>query len=200
MKTTSIAALLALALCGAAQAQDRATDMMQRDATQQQRIAEGLRNGQISVREAGRLEQFAQRIEGAQANALGDDGRIDRRESDRIAGDQQALDEQIRRTRHDSHNANPNEVSARRMAEAVQRSADQQQRIARGLAANELAPREVARLQRGQARISGMLADATGDGYIGGAELASIKNMQDQMSGRAYARRQDYRDSRDRGY
>ena len=200
MKTIPIAAFLALALCGVAQAQDRAVDLMQRDANQQQRIAEGLRTGQISVREAGHLEQFAQRIEGAQANALGDDGRIDRRELDRIAGNQQLLDDQIRRTRHDGHNSNPDEISARRMAEAVQRSADQQQRVARGLSSGELAPRDVARLQRGQARISGMLANATGDGYIGGAELASIENMQNEMSGRVYARRHDDRDRRDRGY
>ena len=197
MKTTPIAALLAFALCGAAHAQDRAINVIQRDANQQQRIAEGLRDGQISVREAGHLEQFAQRIEAGQANALGDDGRFDRRELDRIGGDQQALSEQIRGMRHDSHNSDPNEISARRMAEAVQRSADQEQRIARGLGSGELAPREAARLLRGQARISGMLADATGDGYIGGAELASIENMQNQMSGRVFARRHDYRD---RGY
>lgn len=200
MRTTPIAALLALALSGAALAQDRAADVMQRDGNQQQRIADGLRNGQMSVREAGRLEQFAQRIEEAQARALGDDGRFDRRELDRIAGDQQSFGEQIRRSRNDGRGSNPNEVSAQRMAEAVQRSADQERRIARGLNSGELAPRDAARLQLGQARISGMLADATGDGHIGGAELASIKNMQDQMSGRVFARRHDRYDSRDRGY
>lgn len=198
MKMTPIAALLAFALCGAAQAQDRVVDVIQRDSAQQQRIAEGLRSGQISVREAGRLEQMAQRIQQAQANSLGDDGRIDRREADRIAADQRALGEQIRGGRRDGRNSNPNEVSARRMAEAVQRSADQQKRIARGMNSNELSTREAARLERGQARVSGMLADATGDGYIGGAELASIQNVQERMSGRVFARRHDRDTSNDR--
>lgn len=197
MKTTPMAALLALVLCGAAQAQGRVSDVLERDAGQQQRIAEGLRNGQISVREAGRLEQMAQRIQQAQANSLGDDGRLDRREGDRIASQQQELGQRIRRGRHDGRNSDPNEISARRMAEAVQRSADQQKRIARGMNSGELTPREAARLERGQARVSGMLADATGDGYIGGAELASIQNVQERMSGRVFARRHD-RDNNDR--
>jgi hypothetical protein len=197
MKMTPIAALLVFALCGAVQAQDRAVDIIQRDAGQQQRIAEGLRTGQISVREAGRLEQMAQRIQQAQANALGDDSRLDRRELGRIAAEQNNLGAQIRGGRHDGKNADPNEVSARRMAEAVQRSADQQKRIARGITSGELSAREAARLERGQARVSGMLADATGDGYVGGAELASIQNVQERMSGRVFARRHD-RDNNDR--
>ena len=70
MKITPIAAILAIALCGAAQAQDNAVDVVQRDANLQQRIERGLASGQLSTQEAGRLERLLQRVERNQADAL----------------------------------------------------------------------------------------------------------------------------------
>lgn len=204
MKTTPIAAaVLALALCGAVQAQDRAqdraADFAQRDANQQQRIVDGLKSGQLSVRAAGRLERQVQQIAEAQAAALGNDGRLDSGEQDRLASEQRALGEQIRSDRRDMRRANPNEVSTLRLAAVIQRSVEQQDRIARGLKSGELSNRDASRLERGQAQIAGMLADATAnDGHFGGAELAGVENAQNRLGDRIYARNRDPRDRRDR--
>jgi hypothetical protein len=200
MKIIPIAAVLALALCGAAQAQDSAASAAQRDANQQRRIAEGLKSGQISVREAGRLEREQQRLEEMQARALSNGGGLDPREQDRLEAELNGMNREIRSYKNDGKNANPDEISARRLAELVQRSANQQQRIARGLTAGELSADEAARVERGQARVSGMLADATGDGYVGGAEQSAIANLQSRQDQRIYARNHDNRDrgARDR--
>jgi hypothetical protein len=195
MKITPIAAILALALCGAAQAQNGAANSAQHDADQQQRIAEGLKSGQLSIREAGRIERDLQRIEIDQARLLGSSA--DPRELERLAAEQQALGRDIRHEKHDAENSNPDARSAQRLADVVQRSADQQQRIARGLASGELSNREADFLERGQARVSGMQADAAEDGHVGGAEQAAILNAQRAQGQRIYASNHD-RDSRDR--
>lgn len=204
MKITPIAAALALAVCGAAQAQDRAANAVDHAARQQQRIAEGLRSGQLSVREAGRLEREEQRIQNDLARLLSYGGDVDQREFDRIINDQRSLGHDIREQKHDSDNANPNEISAQRLAEVIDRNVNQVQRIARGLDNGNLSNREAARLMRGQARVSAMEANATGDGYVGGAEQASIQNLQREQGQRIYAfGRGDDRDrdrNRNRGY
>ena len=200
MKIIPIAAVVALALGGVAQAQQGVADVVQRQANQQRRIADGLQSGQLSVREAGSLEREAQQIEQDLARALAD-GRAFPREQDRIARQQENLGQELGRLKHDSHNADPNEVSARRLGDVVQQSANQQQRIARGLQSGELTNEEAARLFDGQARVSAMLADATGDGYVGGAEQGAIQDMQRRQEHRIVARNRD-RDNRnyDRGY
>ena len=200
MKITPIAAVLALALCGSAQAQDRASDAVQRTANQHQRIAQGLKNGQLSVREAGRLEREEQRIQNDLARLLAYGGDVDQREFGRIARDQEVLGRDIRGQKHDSANANPNEISAQRLAEVIDRNVNQAQRIARGLDSGDLSNREAARLMRGQARVSAMEADATGDGYVGGAEQASIQNLQREQGQRIYASARDDRGDRNHGY
>jgi len=200
MKITPIAAVLALVLCGAAHAQDRASDAVQRTANQHQRIAQGLKSGALSVREAGRLEREEQRIQNDLARLLAYGGDVDQREFERIVRDQQALGRDIRGEKHDSANANPNEISAQRLAEVVDRNVNQIERIARGLDSGDLSNREAARLMRGQARVSAMEAEATGDGYVGGAEQASIQNLQREQGQRIYTLARDDRGDRNHGY
>jgi len=192
MKLIPIAAVLALTLSGIAQAQQGVADVVQREANQQRRIAEGLHSGQLSVREAGRLEREAQQIEMDLARALAD-GRAFPREQDRIADQQQNLGQELRNLKHDSANTDPNEVSSRRLAEVVQQSANQQERIARGLQSGELSNEQAGRLLEGQSRVSAMLADSTGDGYVGGAEQGAIRDMQRRQEQRIYARSRDDR-------
>ena len=196
MKIIPIAAVLAVALAGAAQAQDRdVANVVQHQANQQRRIAEGLHSGQLSVREAGRLEREAQQVEDDLARALSD-GRTFSGEQDSIANEQQNIGQEIRRMKQDSANADPNEISARRLADVVQQSAEQHQRIARGLENGDLTVEEAGRLLRGQSRVSAMLADSTGDGYVGGAEKGQIDSMQRHQEQRIVARNRD-RNNRD---
>src|SRR6266850_2375203 len=57
---TALAAALGLAFCGAAFAQ---AGTVQRDVNQQNRIEQGLKSGQLTTREAARLENEQARIE-----------------------------------------------------------------------------------------------------------------------------------------
>jgi uncharacterized membrane protein YebE (DUF533 family) len=70
-----------------------------REARQQQRIDQGVRSGQITPREAARLEKGQQRIERMEANAKAD-GRVTKRERAAI---ERAQDRQSRAIARDSH-------------------------------------------------------------------------------------------------
>src|SRR2546428_13535875 len=77
---TAIAAALGLAFCGAAFAQ---AGTIQRDVNQQQRIEQGLKSGQLTTREAARLEGEEARVERDQAPAL-QDGKLTPAEKPRL--------------------------------------------------------------------------------------------------------------------
>ena len=62
-----VAAALALGFCGAAFAQ---AGTIQRDVNQQQRIEQGLQSGQLTTREAARLESEEARVERDQSRAM----------------------------------------------------------------------------------------------------------------------------------
>src|SRR5437879_9809727 len=66
LKLTAIAAAL---FCGSAFAQ---TGTVQRDVNQQERIEQGLKSGQLTTREAARLEGEEAKVERDQARALRD--------------------------------------------------------------------------------------------------------------------------------
>ena len=198
MKITPIAATVLLVLGAAAHADETAANAAQRDAEQQQRIAEGLKAGQLSINEAGRLEREMQRIEMDQARLLGSNSGP--REFDSLADEQQALGREIRQEKHDLEGQNPSDRSVQRLAEVVQRSADQQQRIARALRSGALSNREADFLERGQARVSGMQADAAEDGHVGGSEQAAIVSVQRDQGQRIYARNRDRSHDDQHGY
>ena len=102
--------------------------------------------------------------------------------------------------RHDRDASNPDTRSAQRLQEAVRHSANQQQRIARGLQSGDLSNGEAARLEAGQARVSGELAMAAADGHVSGDEQARVRDLQQRQNQRIYARRHDERDRYDRRY
>src|SRR5438046_10152243 len=78
LKLTAIAAAL---FCGSAFAQ---TGTVQRDVNQQERIEQGLKSGQLTTREAARLEGEEAQVERDQARALRD-GTLSRGEKARLA-------------------------------------------------------------------------------------------------------------------
>src|SRR5207253_3620908 len=145
---TAIAAALGLAFCGAAFAQ---AGTVQRDVNQQQRIEQGLQSGQLTTREASRLEREEARVERDQARAM-QDGKLTPAEKARLAREQNRVSRDIYREKHDAQTGNPNSASSQRMQADVQRDVNQQRRIEQSVASGELTNREAARLERGQAR------------------------------------------------
>src|SRR5882762_9363129 len=157
LKLTAVAAAL---FCGSAFAQ---AGTIQRDVNQQQRIEQGLKSGQLTTREAARLEREEARVERDQARALSD-GKLTPAEKARITREQNKVSRDIYREKHDAQTGNPNSASSQRMQADVQRNINQQKRIDQGVASGQLTNREAGRLEGGQAKADRTQARAGADG------------------------------------
>jgi len=186
---TAVALTIGALFSVPAWAQD-ADDIIQRNARQQERIEQGLRSGDITVREAARLEQQASRIERYQSRALSD-GTLSQDEARRIDRVQDRFGREIHRQGHDAEIGNPNSPSARRMAADVDRNGDEQRRIAQGLRSGDLTNREAARLERGQSYVNRNQARAGADGRIDRHEQRDIRHTQNHQSQNIWRERHD---------
>jgi hypothetical protein len=176
--TTAIAAALGFAFCGAAFAQ---AGTIQRDVNQQQRIEQGLKSGQLTTREAARLEREEARVERDQARAM-QDGKLTPAERARLAREQNKVSRDIYREKHDAQTGNPNSASSQRMQADVQRNINQQARIEQGVKSGSLTTREAAKLERGQAPDSRLEARAGADGNVGPREQRRLQKSENRES------------------
>lgn len=80
---------------------------------------------------------------------------------------------------------------AQSAASETQRNVNQQQRIEQGLQSGSLTTREAARLEKGEARIEKMQANAMQDGNLSAAEKARIQNAQNRESQAIYNQKHD---------
>ena len=184
----SLTTLAALS-CSAAFAQ---AGTVQRDVNQQTRIEQGLQSGQLSTREAARLERGEARINKMQSRALAD-GKLNDAERARLNAAQNAESRAIANAKRNEVTGNPNSASSQRMQADVQRNINQQSRIAQGVKSGELTNREVAGLERGQARVERKEARAGSDGHVGAAEQARIQGAENRQSKRVYAAKHNAR-------
>src|SRR5437899_3104981 len=146
----------------------------QRDVKQQQRIENGLKSGQLSTREAAKLEREEARVNRAEANAL-KDGKLSNAEKSRIQHVQNKVSRDIYAEKHNAQTGNPNSASSKRMQADVQRNVNQEQRIENGVKNGSLTNREVAKLERGQAKVDRNEYRAGRDGHVGAAEQRRIQ-------------------------
>jgi hypothetical protein len=72
-----------------------------REERQQGRIAEGIESGQLTAREAARLERGQAKIEADRQKAL-DDGTVTKREKAKLTREQNRASRQIYRQKHDA--------------------------------------------------------------------------------------------------
>lgn len=156
-----------------------------RDVSQQQRIESGLQSGQLTTREAGKLERGEARIEKMESNA-DRNGSVSARESARINAAQNRESAAIYNQKHDAQVGNPASASSQRMQADVQRNVNQQARIEQGERSGELTTREAGSLERGQARVDRATARAASDGRVGGREQARLQARESRQSGRIY--------------
>ena len=196
MKRSLIAIALTLALCAAAQAQQGAAVETQRDANQQDRVEQGLQSGQLSTREAGRLERQEQHIDRQEAHDLKSGGALTSQEKAQINREQNHVSTDIYRDKHNGVTGNPNSASSRRLQADVQRNANQQQRIANGVDAGHLTDREAGHLEGGQGRVNRNEANAAANGHVGAKEQARIQGRENHQSRRIYDRKHNEKDRR----
>lgn len=177
MKTINIVALsLALAAGAFAQAGKRTEN-------QQDRIAEGVKSGQLTAGETSKLEREEARIHReAKADRAKNGGKLTPAEKKAINRQQNAVSDQIYKDKHNAaaqHYGN-NEVDARR--------ADQQQRIANGIASGTLKPGETARLESKEAGINHEVKAerAANGGKLTPAERRTVNKQQNAVSNQIY--------------
>ena len=184
-----LAAAIALALSAGAHAQTTGSEV-QRNIDRQQRIENGLQSGQLNTREAAKLESGEAKIDRMEKNAL-KDGTLTPAEKARLRNAQNAQSGAIYGHKHDAQAGNPASASSQRMQADVQRNVNQQARIKEGVSSGNLTSKEVARLERGQAKASRKEAVAGANGHVGAGEQARIQHSENVQSARVYHKKRN---------
>jgi hypothetical protein len=118
----------------------------EREANQDQRIANGLRSGQMTSGEAARADRTQSAIDKQVHNdRVANGGTLTPQERQQVNREQNAASRQIYNEKHNANTVQPNEVN--------NREANQQQRTANGLRSGEMTSGEAARSNRNQAAV-----------------------------------------------
>jgi hypothetical protein len=160
----------------------------QRNVDQQQRIESGLKSGQLSTGEAGRLERGEANVDRIEKNA-DRNGSVSASEQARITNAQDRESKAIYDQKHDAQTGNPNSASSRRMQADVQRNVAQQGRIAQGEKSGQLTTREAGSLERGQARTDRAQARVAANGNVSANEQNRIQSRENRQSARIYTKK-----------
>src|SRR5580698_5904995 len=118
-----------------------------REANQDQRIANGLRSGQMTSGEAAKAERTQSKIDQQVHNdRAANGGKLTGQEKQQINGEQNAASRQIYNEKHNGNTVKPNAVD--------DREANQQQRTANGLRSGEMTSGEAAKTNANQAGVA----------------------------------------------
>jgi hypothetical protein len=180
MKTRYLIVAAAVAISSTARAQST-QETVQRDVNQEKRIEQGLKSGQLTTKEAAKLEREESKVDKLESKALSD-GKLTDAERRRIREEQDKVSKDIYREKHDAATGNPNSASSQRMQADVQRNVNQQERIEQGLRSGELTKREAANLERGQAQVDRKEARAGADGHVSAHEQHAIQDAENHQS------------------
>jgi hypothetical protein len=141
-----LSTVVGLALAGCVYGQ---SGVNQRRENQQDRIAQGAANGQLTAGEAAKLESKEAKInQEIRTERKANGGNLTNNEKKQVNRQQNRVSKQIAAEKHDAatQNYGKNEVDARRKA--------QQERIAKGVAAGTVKPAEAARLEKQEAKVN----------------------------------------------
>src|SRR5271170_4821101 len=117
----------------------------EREANQDQRIANGLRSGQMTSGEAARAERTQSKIDQqVHDDRAANGGKLTGQEKQQINGEQNAASRQIYKEKHNDNTVKPNAVD--------NREANQQQRTANGLRSGQMTSGEAAKTNANQAK------------------------------------------------
>ena len=157
----------------------------QRDVNQQDRIENGLKDGQLTTGEAARLENGEAHVDSVEAKDM-KDGTLSAKDKAQIQAMQNKESHRIYDQKHDAQTGNPNSASDKRMQADVQRNINQENRIENGVKSGQLTKREDAKLQGGEAHDDRRLARAGANGHIGKGEQRRIQAGDNRESRRVY--------------
>ncbi len=166
------------------------SEVVQRDVNQQERIEQGLQSGQLSTKEAGKLETQEKRIDRVEAHDL-KDGKLSPGETAQINRMENRSSAQIYKDKHNAAHGNPESRSSERMQADVQRNVNQQQRIENGTRSGALSNREAGALERGQAHVDAREARAARNGHVSAAEQGGVQRSENRQSRKIYRKKHD---------
>ena len=113
----------------------------QRDVNQQDRIENGLKDGDLSTKEAAHLEKGETRIDQVEAKDM-KDGTLSAKDKAQIQAMQNKESNTIKKDDTNNVKGNPNGVSDKRMQADVQRNVNQENRIENGVKSGNLTNKE----------------------------------------------------------
>jgi len=148
-----------------------------REANQDQRIANGLRSGQMTSGEAAHAERTQSHIDQQVHNdRVANGGKLTGQERQQINGEQNAASRQIYNEKHNGNTVQPNKVD--------NREANQQQRTANGLRSGQMTSGEAARTNQNQAKTAQQVHnDRTANGgALNAGQKKQVNNEQNKNS------------------
>ena len=190
MKFNALITAALLATSAGAFAQAGTAGSVKRDVNQQERIEQGLKSGQLTTQEAGKLEREESHVDKLQAQAL-KDGKLTPAEKARLEAAQDKTSRDIAAAKHNGVTGNPNSVSSQRMQADVQRNVNQEKRVEAGVRNGSLTNHEVSKLERGQAHVDHKEAAAARDGHVGAAEERGIQHAENKQSRKIHRQKTD---------
>src|SRR5580700_3758729 len=152
-----------------------------REANQDQRIANGLRSGQMTSGEAARAENTQSHIDQQVHNdRAANGGKLTGQERQQINGEQNAASRQIYNEKHNANTVKPNEVD--------NREANQQQRTANGLRSGQMTSGEAARTNRNQGKVDQQVHNerTANGGALNRQQKTQVNREQNQNSKQIY--------------
>jgi hypothetical protein len=155
----------------------------QRKENQQDRIANGIKSGQLTAGETSKLETKEAAINGeTKADRAANGGKLTAAEKTQINQQQNGVSKQIYQ---DKHNANTAQYGNNKVG---QRRENQQDRIAQGVKSGQLTAGETAKLENQQKGINQQVkADrAANGGKLTNGEKAQVNHEQNQASKNIY--------------
>ena len=182
MKLRILTVSVLLALGSAASFAQTASDTVQRDVNQQNRIEAGLKDGQLSTKEAGQLEKKESHIDNMQSQDL-KKGPLTLREKAQLRKAQDQASRDIKAKESNGIKGNPDSKSSERMQADVQRNANQESRIEQGVKSGTLTHQQAGRLEKGQAHVDRKEARAARKGHVGAKAQAGIQHAENHQSG-----------------
>jgi hypothetical protein len=148
-----------------------------REANQDQRIANGLRSGQMTSGEAARAERTQSNIDQQVHNdRAANGGKLTGQEKQQINSEQNAASRQIYNEKHNDNTVKPNAVD--------DREANQQQRTANGLRSGQMTSGEAAKTNANQAKVAQQVHnDRTANGgALNAAQKKQVNKEQNKNS------------------
>jgi hypothetical protein len=155
----------------------------QRKENQQDRVAQGMKSGQLTAGETGNLEKKEAAInQEVHADRTLNGGKLTSAERKQVNSQQNQMSKQIYA---DKHNATTQPVPK---SEVGARRENQQDRIANGVASGKLTAGQTAKLEKGETAINKEVHTdrATNGGKLTAAEKKQVNQQQNQMSGKIY--------------